>query len=158
MSDGFTVGAAMGEPTIFECPNCKETIDAKAENCRFCGAKVDRDAALMAAAVLSRVNQACSDASYMKSTAFALPVFFVLRFVPFLSGLGSLGFTVLLVVIPLWALRWWFKYRKIETDDADFCRARRSVLVTGIVVSCLLVIFVLLFTVSVLLIASQRMR
>jgi hypothetical protein len=158
MSDGFTVGAAMGEPTIFECPGCKETIDAKAETCRFCGAKVDRDAALKAAALLSRVNQACSDASYMKSTALALPVFFVLRFIPFLSGLGSLGFTVLLIVIPAWSLRWWLKYRKIETDDADFRRARKSVLVTGIVVSCLLVVFVLLFVVSVLFIASQRVR
>jgi hypothetical protein len=156
MSDGFTVGAAMGEPTIFECPSCKETIDAKAENCRFCGVKVDRDAALKAAAVLSRVNQACSDASYMKSTALALPVFLVLRFIPFLSGLGSIGFWVLLIAIPFWALRWWFKYRKIETDDSDFRRARKSVLVTGIVVSCLLVIFVLLFIVSVLFIASRR--
>lgn len=158
MSDGFTIGAAMGEPSIFECPSCKETIDAKAETCRFCGAKVDHEAAIKAAALLSRVNQACSDASYMKSTALALPVFFVLRFVPFLSGLGSIGFWVLLIAIPVWALRWWLKYRKIETDDADFRRARKSVLVSGIVVSCLLVIFVLLFVVAVLLIASQRMR
>lgn len=158
MSDGFTIGAVMGEPSIFECPNCKETIDAKAETCRFCGAKVDHEAAVKAAALLSRVNQACSDASYMKSTALALPVFFVLRFIPFLSGLGSIGFWVLLIAIPVWALRWWLKYRKIETDDSDFRRARKSVLVTGVVVSCLLVISVLLFVVSVLLIASQRMR
>jgi len=148
----------MGTPTIFECPSCRETIDAKAETCRFCGAKVDHDAALKAAALLSRVNQACSDASYMKSTALVLPVFFVLRFIPFLSGLGSLGFWALLIVIPAWALRWWLKYRKIETDDADFSRARGRVLAIGITVSCLLVIFVLLFAVSVLLIASQGMR
>lgn len=158
MSDGFTVAAAMGEPTIFECPSCKETIDARAETCRFCGVKVDAGAALQAAAVLSRVNQACSDASYMKSTALALPVFFVLRFVPFLSGLGSLGFTVLLFVIPGWTLRWWLKYRKIETADADFRRARKSVLIVGITVSCLLVIFAILFVASVLLVASRRMR
>jgi hypothetical protein len=158
MSDGFTIGAAMGEPTIFECPSCKETIDAKAETCRFCGAKVDRDAALRAAALLARVNQACSDASYMKSTAFALPVFFFLRFIPFLSGLGSIGFWALLIVIPGWALLWWLKYRKIETCDADFRRAQKSVLITGIVLSCLLLIFVLLFIFSVLFIAALRIR
>jgi hypothetical protein len=148
----------MGASTIFECPACKETIDARAETCRFCGAKVDAGAALQAAAVLSRVNQACSDASYMKSTALALPVFFVLRFIPFLSGLGSLGFTVLLFVIPGWTLRWWLKYRTIETADADFRRARKSVLIVGITVSCLLVIFALLFVASVLLVASRRIR
>jgi len=156
MSDGFTVGAAMGEPTIFECPSCRETIDAKAETCRFCGATVDRDAALKAAALLSRVNQACSDASYMKSTALALPVFFVLRFVPFFGSLGSLGFWVLLVVIPVWALRWWLKYRKIETDDADFRRARGRVMAIGIVVTCLLVIFILLFILSVAIASLHR--
>jgi hypothetical protein len=88
MSDGFSIGAALGEPSIFDCPNCKETIDANAETCRFCGMKVDREAALKAAALLARINQACSDASYMKSTALALPVFFVLRFVPFISFVG----------------------------------------------------------------------
>ena len=158
MSDGFTIGAAMSEPTIFECPNCKETIDAKAETCRFCGVKVDRDAAVKAAAELSRVNQACSDASYMKSTAMTLPLFFVLRFIPILSGLGSLGFTVLLFVIPGWTLRWWLKYRNIESVDADFLRARKTVLIVGITVTCLLVIFALLFVVSVLFIASRRLR
>ncbi len=160
MSDGFTVGAAMGEPTIFDCPNCKETIDASAEACRFCRAKVDHEAARKAAALLSRVNQACSDASYMTSTALALPVFFVLRFIPFLGGLGSVGFWALLIVLPVWALRWWLKYRKIETDDADFHRARKRALVTGIVVSCLFMIFVLLFIASVMFIsfASHHMQ
>lgn len=79
MSDRFTIGAAMGEPTIFECPACKETIDAKAETCRFCGVAVDHESAHKAAALMAKVNQACSDASYMKSTALALPVFFALR-------------------------------------------------------------------------------
>ena len=92
MSDGLTIGAAMAEPTIFECPACKETIDAKAETCRFCGVKVDREAALRLRWMLAQVNQACSDASYMRSTALTLPVFFGLRFLPFVSLLGTIGF------------------------------------------------------------------
>jgi hypothetical protein len=142
MSDGFTIGAAMGEPTIFECPACKETIDAKAQTCRFCGVKVDHEAALRAAVVLAKVNQACSDASYMRSTALTLPVFFGLQFVPFISGVGRIGFLGITLVTPFWALRWWLKYRAIKTDDADFSSARNRVKWIGIIVSCVLVLVV----------------
>jgi len=141
VSDGFTVGAALGEPTIFDCPNCKETIDSRAETCRFCGAKVDHEAAREAAALMARINQGCSDASYMSSTALALPVFFVLRFVPFFGSVGTIGFWILLFAIPVWALRWWFKYRDIVSEDPDFRQAEKRVRVAGIVVTGLLVLF-----------------
>lgn len=143
MSDGLTIGATLNEPTIFECPNCKETIDAKAEACRFCGAKVDRDAALQSAVALAKINRACSDASYMRSTTFTLPVFFGLRFVPFIALVGSIGFAVLLWVIPIWALRWWRKYAGIVTLDSDFLKARRTVMLIGIFVPILLVVFII---------------
>ena len=155
MSDGFSIGAAMAEPTIFECPNCKETIDARAETCRFCGVKVDREAARRAAVVLAKVNQACSDASYMRSTALTLPVFFLLRFVPFIALVGTIGFAGVTLVIPFWALRWWLKYRGIETDDADFRRARNRVKWIGIIVTCLLILLVAL-NIGMLLLATPR--
>jgi len=144
MSDGFTIGAAMAQPTIFECPACKETIDATAETCRFCGVKVDHEAALRAAAVLAKVNQACSDASYMRSTALTLPVFFGLRFVPFIAAVGGVGFWVLLVGLPFWALRWLLKYRGLESDDVEFLKARKTVKWTGIIVAAVLVFFLVL--------------
>lgn len=142
MSDGFSIGAAMDEPTIFECPNCKETIDSAAETCRFCGAKVDREAARKAAAVMARVNQACSDASYMSSTALTLPVFFGLQFVPFIALVGRIGFLGVILITPFWSLRWWLKYREIKTDDADFSSARNRVKWIGVIVSCLLLVIV----------------
>ncbi len=154
MSDGFTIGAAMAEPTIFECPACRETIDAKAETCRFCGVKVDHEAALRAAVVLAKVNQACSDASYMRSTALTLPVFFGLRFVPFIALVGTIGFDGVTLITPFWALRWWLKYRGIDTDDSEFRSARKQVKWIGILMAGLLVmvvaanIFVLLHSVS----------
>ena len=154
MSDGFTIGAAMAEPTIFECPACRETIDAKAETCRFCGVKVDHEAALRAAVVLAKVNQACSDASYMRSTALTLPVFFGLRFVPFIALVGTIGFDGVTLITPFWALRWWLKNRGIDTDDSEFRSARKQVKWIGILMAGLLVmvvaanIFVLLHSVS----------
>ncbi len=144
MSDGFTIGAASYAPTIFQCPNCNETIDSTADSCRFCGVKVDHEAAAKAALLLAKIDQACSDSSYMKSCAWALPVFFVLRFVPFLNLFGAVGFIGLLIVIPAWALRWWMKYAGIATQDADFLRARSVVKITGIIV-LLLFVFLVIF-------------
>jgi len=132
MSDGFTIGAASYASTLFPCPKCNETIDNTAETCRFCGQAVDHVAALQAAELLSRVNQAVSDASYMKSCALALPVFFVLRYVIFLSGLGGIGFLGLSIALPIWALRWWSKYGAIQSGDAEFVRARKTVKIAGI--------------------------
>ena len=51
---------------------------------------------------------------------------------------------VLLVVIPIWALRWLLKYRKIEADDAEFRKARSTVKWIGIIVAVALVGFVAL--------------
>jgi cadmium resistance protein CadD (predicted permease) len=68
----------------------------------------------------------------MKSCALALPVFFVLRYIPFLSTLGAMGFLGLSIGIPVWALRWWLKYGSIEADDAEFLRARKTVKIAGI--------------------------
>jgi len=148
MSDGFTIGAASNAPTIFQCPHCDETIDSSAETCRFCGIKVDHEAAQKAAQLMAKINQGCSDASYMKSCAWALPVFFLLRYVPFLSWLGLDGFIGLLIGIPVWALRWWLKYGEIATAEADFLQARKTVKQIGIGGSILFVVFLALFIIA----------
>jgi predicted RNA-binding Zn-ribbon protein involved in translation (DUF1610 family) len=144
MSDGFTIGTASYASTLFSCPKCNETIDNTSQSCRFCGEPVDYAAAVKAAELLSKINQACSDASYMKSCAFALPVFFVLRYVIFLSGLGGIGFIGLSIGIPVWALRWWLKYGNITTDDAEFLRARKTVKVAGICATAAFLLLVIL--------------
>jgi hypothetical protein len=141
MSDGFTIAAASGAPTLFPCPACNETIDSIADTCRFCGQEVDHESAQLAAVLLAKINQACSDGSYLKSTAMALPVFFALRFVPIFSGLGSMGFIGLLFFLPAWSLRWWIKSGRIVTTDSDFCKTRRTVRNVGIVTPLLLVLF-----------------
>lgn len=142
MSDDFTIGAGSA-PSIFECPQCKETIDLSADSCRFCGTKVDREAAEKAALVMKKINQACSDSSYMMSSALAIPLFFLLRFLPFFSMVGTVGFIVLLIVLPAWALRWGIKFSSITTDDKDFIRARKNVKMIGITATVLLVFLVI---------------
>jgi len=124
---------------VFQCPNCNETIDASALQCRFCSAPIDPDMAEAASAVMAKVNQACSDASFIKTTAWAILVAFAFRFVPIVSGLGSMAFLILLVAVPAMALRWWIKFARIVSSEADFRRARRTVAAIGIPVSILLV-------------------
>jgi hypothetical protein len=147
MSDGFTIGAAGAASTLFPCPKCNETIDNTAETCRFCGQPVDHEAALKAAQLLSKINQGCSDASYMKSCALAIPVFFVVRYIPFVSTVGGVGCLGLSIGIPAWALIWWLKYGSIKVDDVDFIRARKTVRIVGI---CAFAAFVFLIMVPFL--------
>lgn len=143
MSDGFTIAAASAASTLFECPSCNETIDSSADKCRFCGAVVDHEAAVKAAQLLSKVNQACSDASYMRSCAGAILVFFLLRFVPFIASVGWAGFYALLVVVPIWSVIWWIRYARLASTEDDFKRARSTVRWTGIVTGLLLLLFVI---------------
>jgi hypothetical protein len=138
-----TVGAA-NPHTIFECPQCKETIDSSADTCRFCGAMVDHAAAQKAADVLSRVNQAISDAKYMRTCSLGLPVVFALRFVPFFAWSGGIGYLGLSLLVPVWALLWWMKYASLKVDDNDYRNARTTVKICGVVVGLVLLFLIVL--------------
>jgi len=133
---------------IFECPNCKETIDSTEKQCRFCSAPIDAGAAERAAKTLARVNQACSDASFMRTAAVALLVFFGMLFIPLVSWYGTWGCLILFAAVLVMVVRWWLRFWNIESDDDDFVRSRRTV---GVVT--LLLFFPVIRFVSVLAIA-----
>lgn len=137
---------------VFECPKCGETIGTSADVCRFCGAKVDHEAAKNAAHLLARVDQACSDASNLRNTAaiaFTLAVgalFVILRgnrspslFHWFGSQNVLMGYAALVLVVsspfPLWSLRWWGKHAKLQSDDEELQSARTTVRSTGFAAS-----------------------
>ena len=141
---------------MLQCPSCNETIDASSQQCRFCLAPIDPVAAQAAADVMSKVNQACSDASFVKTAAGAILVAFVLRFVPFVSGLGNVAFLVLLMAVPAMAIRWWVKFLGIETNEADFRRAKKTVAAIGIPVSIILATLLTLFAVGIGSVLGER--
>ncbi len=118
---------------VFPCPNCGETINNLAEICPFCAAPIDPAAAMAAVAETSRVSAACSDASLLKITAGSLLTFFALMFVPFFGTIGGVAYFCLSFVLPFMAVRWWIKYGRIKTTDADFAPARRSALIASAV-------------------------
>ena len=59
----------LNDTLSFPCPSCKEIINDRMEQCRFCGAPVDKGIAQMLAETQAKVNQAYSDASYLSSLA-----------------------------------------------------------------------------------------
>ena len=159
MTDGLMIDGTTEDLDVFECPHCKQTIDISADVCRFCGAKVDHEAAQKAAHLLAKVDQACSDASvlrYAAVTAFCLPLGVVIgllhhpRFIH-LVGFQNvfLGFCALVFAVsspfPIWSLRWWRKNARLTSDDEDFQNARGVVRTAGSAAAASLVTFGSLF-------------
>lgn len=145
MADGLIFDGPSENLDVFECPNCKETIDTSADVCRFCGAKLDHEAAQKAAHLLARVDQACSDASFLRNTAvvaFLLALGVVISLLRaarlvLLFGFQNelMGLCVLVLILsapfPVWSLGWWTKYTSLTSDDEDFQDARTTVKSTG---------------------------
>jgi hypothetical protein len=106
----------------FPCPACSQIINDSAEKCRNCSTPVDREAALAAADIQDRVNQACSDASYLRTAAVTMFIFLGLSFVPFLP-MVYWGFLFTFVALAVLLIRWQLRYRNIPTKDSDYHKA-----------------------------------
>jgi hypothetical protein len=145
MAAGFSLSSAV---RVFPCLNCKETINTSMQQCPFCSAPIDHTAAETAAVAFGKVNQACSDASYLKIMAGSALTFLALRFVPLLSAIGAAGFLFLEFAIPVMAIRWWIKFGPIKTDDPEFVRARRTTMAIAIG-AILFLILAIIYTVAI---------
>lgn len=132
MANGLSITSDLDKPKIFECPNCKQTIGTSSNKCRFCWAPVDATIAEAAAAKMALINRACSDASYLKIAALCAPAFLLILFVPFMTLLGELGLVFLAVATPVWVILWCFRFLRIQTDDPDFRRAKKTVLIVAV--------------------------
>jgi len=93
--------------------------------CRFCSVPVDPGVAQLIADRQEKANQAYSDASYLRTAAIAMYVFFGLSFIPFLPFV-SWGSLITFFVVLFLLVRWQLRYGSLITDDADFKTARRS--------------------------------
>ena len=133
MANGLSISSDLDKPRIFECPNCKQTIDTSSMECRFCSATIDPADAEAAAAKMARINRACSDASYLKIAALCIPAFLLIYLVPFMGLLGVVGMIFLEIAIPIWILLWCFRFLSIQSDDPDFRSAKKTVVIVAIV-------------------------
>ena len=133
MGNGLSISSDLDKPRIFECPNCKQTIDTSSRECRFCSATIDPADAEAAAAKMARINRACSDASYLKIAALCIPAFLLIYLVPFMGLLGVVGVIFLEIAIPIWILLWCFRFLSIRSEDPDFRSAKKTVVIVAIV-------------------------
>jgi hypothetical protein len=115
----------LDKPLTFPCPRCNEIINDSMEKCPHCSTQIDRQAAAVAAEAQSKVNQACSDASYLRTAAVGMWVFLGLSFIPFIP-LVSWGFLVTFVVVLVMFIRWQVKFGGLQTLDSDYVQAKSA--------------------------------
>jgi len=104
-------------------------INTSMSQCRFCGQPLDSATAQAAADLQERVSKACNDASYLKITARAMPVFYLISFIPVVGVFAGWGFLFLIVAVPVMALLWWIRFRAVESSDPDLRKAKRETFV-----------------------------
>jgi hypothetical protein len=133
------------QPRIFECPNCKQTIDTAAVKCPFCSVTIDPKLAEAAADTMSKINQACSDASYLRIMASTIVVCLLLSFLPLIGFAALIGFYFLLVAVPVMTIRWWVKFGGLSSSETDWRRAKLTAVISGVVCLVFLLLVVLRF-------------
>lgn len=110
-------------PRTFRCPNCNEMINDSMTQCRFCSVAIDPAIAALVGERQEKANQACSDASYLKTAAIAMLLFLA---VGSIVGLVFWGFVVTFWVVVVLLIRWQVRFGSLLTDDPDFQQAKRS--------------------------------
>jgi hypothetical protein len=98
-------------------------INESAAQCRFCSFAIDPGVADLIAGRQQKVNEACSDASYLRRTAMAMYVFLGFALV-FTFAYGGFLITFWMGVVLM--IRWQVKFGELVTNDPDYKKARRS--------------------------------
>jgi len=115
--------------STFPCPNCHEFINSGMLNCKYCSVPIDQQAASAAVELQDKVNSACNDASLVRNLAGAMWVFFFARFIPFIGIVAFVGMILLFVATPVRLIMWQVRFGGIQTEDIDYKRAKRNILV-----------------------------
>jgi len=129
-------------------------INDSMTECRFCSVPVDPGVAQLIADRQEKANQAYSDASYLRTAAIAMYVFFGLSLVPLL-GFAFWAFLITFIVVIVLLVRWQIRYRSLITDDADYKKARRSWWISLVLLLAVPVIFVVRLVIEVLLLFAS---
>jgi hypothetical protein len=98
-------------------------INDSMSNCKYCSVAIDPAIAAMIAERQEKVNQAYSDASYLRNAAAGMFVFLAVGLV---LTIGYLGFVVTFLTTLALLIRWQVKFSDLLTNDLDYLKAKRS--------------------------------
>lgn len=107
----------------FRCVNCNEMVNDSMPKCPFCSVAIDEGVAALLSERQEKTNQAYSDASYLRTAAVAMFVFFAFGLI---FTLAYFAFAGTFAVVGVLLLRWQMKFGDLLTNDPDYERARRS--------------------------------
>ena len=132
----------LASPRTFRCPNCKEMINDSMKQCRFCSVAIDPGVAQLIADRQEKANQACSDASFLRTAAIAMYVFLGVSYVPLL-GFAVFALPITFIVVIVLLIRWQIRFGSLVTDDADYKTAKRSWWISLVLLLGMPVIFII---------------
>ena len=115
------------EVLSFPCPNCKEVINDRMKQCRFCGVPIDPGIARLVGENQRRVNRSFSDSGYVKGAAFLMWGLLAVSMIPLVPWVFT-GFFITFVGVVVLLVRWYVKYGDVNTSDPDYTTARNSIL------------------------------
>lgn len=130
---------SLSQPQVFQCQNCREFINTSMTLCSYCGVAINASAAAAAADVQTSVANACNEASFLKIMARAQVAFLLFSLIPLIGGAAGWGFLFLLIAIPVMLIRWWVKYRNLQTGDKDYEKAKHNTIIAAVIWSACIV-------------------
>ncbi len=114
------------EPLSFPCPNCREIINDRVKECRFCHTPIDPGIARQIGETQRLANRAFSDSGYTKNAAFLMWGLLAVSMIPFVPWVFS-GFIVTFVAVIGLTVYWYLKYGNLNTSDPDYRKAGNAV-------------------------------
>jgi hypothetical protein len=145
----------LASPRTFRCPNCNEMINDSMTQCRYCSVPVDPAVAALIAERQEKANHAYSDASFLRTAAFAMYAFLGLSWTPLLPLIFFFGFVIVFVVVLVLLIRWQIRYANLITDDPDYKSAKKSWWISLALLIGIPVIFIVRIVIEVLLLIRR---
>ena len=145
----------LANPRTFRCPNCTEMINDSMAQCRYCSVPVDPGVAALIADRQEKANHAYSDASFLRTTTFAMYAFLGLSWTPLLPLIFFFGFVIVFVVALVLLIRWQMRYANLITDDPDYKSAKKSWWISLAMLIGIPVIFIVRIVIEVVLLIRR---
>lgn len=116
---------------FLRCPSCNEVIPFGKRICQYCSAEISSEAAQQAAEQFTKLSDACALANNLNTMTPIAPLMLaaygLITWLDWVNPSRSLLVYALPLAPLLTAFYWFLSYRQIQTNDADFQKARKDV-------------------------------